>query len=518
MRLFISYARVDKPYCIQIVDTLYVHDTWYDQRLHAGQDWWKEITLRIEWCEGFVYLLSPESVVSEYCIKEYELARSLGKHIFPVLIHKDTKIPKELQDLQYANLSEGLTGEAVTTLLNSIYMAEHSLSKTENSGSKHITPDMLAPPKVNLDAAISKAVMAMENKQFDNAVFLLKQAKAQGFNSKFINIDAVLKEAEAGLERQTFHREASREYQHIRALMNYEGTRALGAEALKAFTKAFPNFDPDNLALNYNQPAASATSTPSREPAGGGRVAGRPPGNLDMELMEWVEIPAGRVFYTTDDRTKTRVVDSFYISRYPITNEQYQVFINHPQGYSNPKWWAFSEQARKWFKNNPTPITSTFTGSNQPRERVNWYGALAFCNWFSAQISEEITLPTDAQWRRAAQGDSNCLYPWGNEFDINKANTSENGLKMTSLVTSYPQGASPFGVMDMIGNVWEWCLNTRLGHRDGTDLTSDEKRIVHGGSHISPADRCTIPFNYVLNPLVYHTSIGFRIVCVTSQR
>jgi formylglycine-generating enzyme required for sulfatase activity len=509
MRLFISYARVDKPYCIQIVDTLYVHDTWYDQRLHAGQDWWKEITLRIEWCDGFVYLLSPESVVSEYCIKEYELARSLGKHIFPVLIIKDTKIPKELQELQYANLSEGLTGEAVSTLLNSIYTAEHSLTQT-GSSEKHITPEMLTPPRVNLDAAISKAVMSMENEQFDNAVFLLKQSKAQGFKSKFTDIDAVLKEAEAGLERQTFLREADREYQHIRALMNYEGTRNLGCEALKNFSKAFPNYDPDKLGDKCGDKVKSqGTSNPP---------GNTKPGTFDLPLLEWIEIPAGRVFYTGDARTKALGIDSFYIAKYPTTNAQFQIFVNHPNGYSNPRWWTFSDQARKWFLENPNPIASTFLGDEQPRERVNWYAAMAFCNWLSAQAGEEITLPTDAQWRRAAQGDGNCIYPWGNDFDPNKANTSENGLKMTSIVTRYTDGVSPFGVFDMSGNVWEWCLNTRLGHRDGMDLTSEDKRIVHGGSHISPADRSTIPFNYVLNPLVYHTSIGFRIVCVASQR
>ncbi len=83
MRIFVSYARVDKPFCIQIVDTLDVHETWYDQRLYAGQNWWKEILRRLDWCESFVYLLSPDSISSEYCRKEFELAQSLGKHIVP---------------------------------------------------------------------------------------------------------------------------------------------------------------------------------------------------------------------------------------------------------------------------------------------------------------------------------------------------------------------------------------------------------------------------------------------------
>ncbi len=61
MRLFLSYARVDKPYAIQVVNMLDIHEIWYDQRLYAGQDWWREILRRLDWCDGFIYLLSPDS-------------------------------------------------------------------------------------------------------------------------------------------------------------------------------------------------------------------------------------------------------------------------------------------------------------------------------------------------------------------------------------------------------------------------------------------------------------------------
>ena len=86
MRLFISYARVDKPYCKQIIDLLDMHDVWYDQRLHIGQKWWDQITFRLNWCDGFLYLLSPDSVASEYCRNELSIAISMNKKIFPVLI------------------------------------------------------------------------------------------------------------------------------------------------------------------------------------------------------------------------------------------------------------------------------------------------------------------------------------------------------------------------------------------------------------------------------------------------
>ena len=112
MRLFISYARVDKYYCSQIVDMLDVHEIWFDNRLHAGQQWWDEIERRLEWCDGLLYLLSPDSVASKYCQKEYMLAKRLGKHIFPVLIQSRTAIPEELEQIQL-ELEQSLKKEKV---------------------------------------------------------------------------------------------------------------------------------------------------------------------------------------------------------------------------------------------------------------------------------------------------------------------------------------------------------------------------------------------------------------------
>ncbi|HYO87484.1 MAG TPA: toll/interleukin-1 receptor domain-containing protein, partial [Candidatus Limnocylindrales bacterium] len=106
MRLFLSYARVDQPIAIQIAEALSGnHDVWLDERLYAGQRWWEEIRRRLDWCEGFVYLLSPESVTSEYCLRELKLALDMRKYIFPVLIRRGTEVPESIRDIQYADLS-----------------------------------------------------------------------------------------------------------------------------------------------------------------------------------------------------------------------------------------------------------------------------------------------------------------------------------------------------------------------------------------------------------------------------
>ena len=95
----------------------------------------------------------------------------------------------------------------------------------------------------------------------------------------------------------------------------------------------------------------------------------------------------------------------------------------------------------------------------------------------------------------------------GREFAPERCNSSESGVKMTTIVTRYPEGASAFGVYDMAGNVWEWCL-------DGSPSAeaAPDKRVVRGGSFMSSHRRALVDFHYELNPESYHASIGFRLV------
>lgn len=518
MKLFISYARVDKPYCIQIVSALEVHEIWYDQRLHAGQNWWKEIMRRLEWCEGFVYLLSPESVASEYCKREYELARHLGRFIFPVLIQRDTVIPESLSDIQYIDFCSGLTNEAVKGLLSAIYLAEHNQTAPPQS-TPIVSSDTITPPTPNPVSAISAATAAMAKGQFDHAVFLLKRARASGHTSRFINIDAVLAEAEAGLQRQTYLREAAREYEQIVHLVKLDRTHKVGCEAFQAFHKHYPDYDPENVAaLCAQQPQAqeqtqpAALSLPVRPP----EAVPQPPPDTKLPLLEWCDIPAGAIESVTqagDGEAKKQVeVAAFRLSRYPITNAQYQVFLKDPNGYANTRWWQFSPEAQQWRAKNAEPQPPTFRGDERPRERVNWYDAMAFCQWLSARLDLNISLPTDAQWIRAAQGDDKRAFPWGDTFDKQLCNTRESEIKMTTLVMRYPKGASPYGVYDMSGNVWEWCLETQAEMNPATDADSASKRLVHGGSFISPYQRAEVTFRYYLDPHSFHSTIGFRVV------
>ncbi|MCY3864465.1 MAG: SUMF1/EgtB/PvdO family nonheme iron enzyme, partial [Chloroflexi bacterium] len=207
----------------------------------------------------------------------------------------------------------------------------------------------------------------------------------------------------------------------------------------------------------------------------------------------------------------TEQVDNFVMSKFPLTNAQFAIFADAEDGYRNPRWWDFSQHAQRWFKLRKGVAKSRFSGDARPRENVNWYEAMAFCNWLGKLLGMKITLPTIAQWQRAAKGDDDRYFPWGDEYDEERCNTLETGLKTTTPVDRYQMGASPYGIYDMAGNVWEWTLNTAAAAESGRDF----RRAVAGGSFVSPCDRAHTTFRYYLDPRVRYSSIGIRLVGLT---
>jgi formylglycine-generating enzyme required for sulfatase activity len=492
MRLFISYARVDKPFCQQIVETLDVHDVWYDHRISAGQKWWEEILKRLTWCEGFVYLLSKESVTSEYCKQEFAIAHRLGKHIFPVLIHPNAPLTGELKDIQYADFSNGFDVKSVKQLLNAIHLAEREPKGPPTLTTASALPGAVQPPALDAVNVIDEAAEALDAGNFDRAVYLLKTAQESGYASKFIDLNAVIKEAEAALEKQSYLRTAEREYRPIVALIKRQRTFHIGCQAFNDFHRDFPDYDPEGLAALCLMPTVPV----------------------------WCEIPAGEVIIERERKRVIYHVDGYKISKYPITNEQYQAFVEAPDGYVNDKWWNYSTEACEWHKGHMKPLASKFADKKDlPRGYVCWYEATAFCLWLSAKTGHKIALPTEQQWQRAAQGNTTNRYPWGNKFDKTLCNTSESGIKSTTPVGHYPQGVSPFGVYDMAGNVWEWCSTKQVTQTvTGTGLLPADPPnvtyIVRGGSFLGSAERAKNTFHFKLDPVYRYFTIGFRVVMI----
>ena len=136
-----------------------------------------------------------------------------------------------------------------------------------------------------------------------------------------------------------------------------------------------------------------------------------------------------------------------------------------------------------------------------PAMGISWYQAQKYCQWAGKR------LPTENEWEAAARGNSTFIWPWGNEHHPQHANTlgKDDGFLFAAPVASFPKGASPFGLMDMAGNVWEWVMEKNNG-----------LKIVKGGGWASYENQSKISFRNTVNPKLKNPTFGFR--CVANRR
>ena len=230
--------------------------------------------------------------------------------------------------------------------------------------------------------------------------------------------------------------------------------------------------------------------------------------------IDWVEIPAGEFIFGEEKQQLRLTLETFYIARYPITNAQYQAFIDDG-GYVDDRWWVDLER-------QTSPGESPWNQPNRPWTNVDWYETIAFCRWLSQQLGYEIRLPTEQEWEKAARGTDGREYPWGDHYREGFANVDEKGVRttpsqldQTTAVGLYPQGTSPYGVMDMAGNVWEWCLNKNDNPIDTVIDKTEEYRVLRGGSWFSLPESTRAAGRDGGSPDLRYSYRGFRVVCVS---
>lgn len=185
------------------------------------------------------------------------------------------------------------------------------------------------------------------------------------------------------------------------------------------------------------------------------------------DTVEMILIPAGEFIYGISDQEleqlygrKSAVAKSrdemfelpreevflpdYYIDKYPVTNRQYRQFLEETK-----------------YRKRPVYFDSSIWGDPEnPVVGINWEDATAYATWAGKHI------PTEQEWEKAARGADGRLFPWGNQRGRAICNCVESGLECTSRVGNFPLSASPYGVEDMAGNVWEmttgyWYKNSR---------------------------------------------------------
>jgi len=222
----------------------------------------------------------------------------------------------------------------------------------------------------------------------------------------------------------------------------------------------------------------------------------------DEPLLGFVEIPAGPFLMgsikvhdqdASDNELPQHevVLPRYFIGRYPVTVGQFRAFVeasgHRPEGEDHLHG----------------PL-------NHPAVGVTWYEALQYCHWLTERLRAweaapallasllrqqgwEVTLPSETEWEKAARGSDGRIYPWGNAPDPNRANYDATGIYTTNAVGCFPDGASPYGVEELSGNVWEWTRSLyedypyptdkkALAEREDLQASKNQARVLRGGA------------------------------------
>ncbi len=231
---------------------------------------------------------------------------------------------------------------------------------------------------------------------------------------------------------------------------------------------------------------------------------------------EMVFIPSGAFWMGSDfsedemasdyEQPKHKLfIPGYYLARTPITNSQYAQFAK-TTGHQLPEHWSTGKPPDD--------------KDDHPVVYVSWYDAFAYCQWLSKSTGKNYRLPTEAEWEKGARGSKKYLYPWGNWWDWARCNSGEGGPMDTTPVGVYVEGASPYGLLDMIGNVWEWTSTIFRPYpyvitdgRENLETHNDDvQRVLRGGSFSSYLSRVRTTYRLWSNPMQYcRWDVGFRV-------
>ncbi|MBV5326584.1 MAG: SUMF1/EgtB/PvdO family nonheme iron enzyme [Chlorobium sp.] len=256
--------------------------------------------------------------------------------------------------------------------------------------------------------------------------------------------------------------------------------------------------------------------------------------NRFEQYAEYIRIPGGSFRYSVTGGIEN--VSELRVARYPVTNKRYRAFISYlqsrkPEDEALNKFYrkvlgeiardhtwdsGFSDYYHKGSKDLAGLFRSKldedrkFGGDDHPVVGVTWYAAKGYCLWLSLLESEGrerqlYRLPTDLEWEFAAAGEEGRNYPWGNEEPTpQRANFNEN-IGATTPVENYPEGATPEGLYDMAGNVWEWT-------NSWYDEVKKEFFSLRGGSWLNSSAYLSCSARDSGDPGVWYDDVGFRVV------
>jgi len=222
-----------------------------------------------------------------------------------------------------------------------------------------------------------------------------------------------------------------------------------------------------------------------------------------------------RDWFTNEEPIHVVETSEYYIDKYEVTNALYKVCAE--AGVCQPPSITRSSTRPDYYDNSQYV--------DYPVIYVNWYQAQVYCKWRGAR------LPTEAEWEKAARGQSGYMYPWGNEFNAEGVNFCDKNCPFswkdknyndnsadTASVFAYPNGTSEYGVYNMAGNVWEWTSSIMKPYPyaldDGRENQQIEsERVARGGAWDSSGDGSLLTVRRIqFKPYDFRDILGFRCV------
>ena len=241
-----------------------------------------------------------------------------------------------------------------------------------------------------------------------------------------------------------------------------------------------------------------------------------------------VYVPAGPFIMGSEDGNNnekpmfTYQTDAFWLLQTPVTNAHYQPFVE-AGGYNKQAWWT----PTGWQWRTKEKLTEprywkdkVWNEAKQPVIGVSWYEALAFANWLAQTTGTAIRLPTEAEWEKGARGEKGLKYPWGDQSPTDELCNFNHKVGKTTPVDRYPKGASPYGALDMAGNVWEWTATKWLENYanyaalvdNNPEADAGVRRVVRGGAWVYNLDFVRAACRYRFTPDFRLYFLGFRVV------
>jgi formylglycine-generating enzyme required for sulfatase activity len=279
-------------------------------------------------------------------------------------------------------------------------------------------------------------------------------------------------------------------------------------------------------ALHAGRPSPERAAAAPQLPSLGGAI----PVQLTKDVAltrhpfepEMILVPAGEFLMGSDPQQDEDAFDheqpqhrlflpDYLLAKTLVTQAQYREFVR-ATGHEAPHGWT---------NGDPPPDKA-----DHPVVYVSWYDARDYCQWLSQVTGKDYRLPNEAEWEKGARSIDARIYPWGNQWDATRCNSYESRLGKTTPVGAYPQGASPYGLLDMAGNVVEWTRSLwgknkenpdyrypyrPTDGRENTDAGREEFRVWRGGAFDDALRLVRCAARGRFDPYYGYFSIGFRV-------